>query len=167
MTGYKAGYFAPYPVDLSIGTTWEGITTPVTGSFSETSIASYAGRFNYAFDKKYLVEFTFRADGSYKFAPENRWGFFPSAAVGWVMSEEKFFKQALLKIDFFKLRALLRRTGYGRYEPLSLCAILQIDRTLLQLYHRRQGSDDLLHQQLCLQATLPGRVRAVSTWAWT
>lgn len=117
MTGYKAGYFAPYPVDLSIGTTWEGITTPVTGSFSETSIASYAGRFNYAFDKKYLVEFTFRADGSYKFAPENRWGFFPSAAVGWVMSEEKFFKQALPKIDFFKLRASYGELGMDDTSP--------------------------------------------------
>nr|WP_288331542.1 TonB-dependent receptor [uncultured Alistipes sp.] len=111
MTGYKKGYYANYPVDLSIGNTWEGISVPVTGSFGETGIASFAGRFNYAFDKKYLFEFTFRADASYKFAPENRWGFFPSAAVGWVMSEEKFFRQALPAIDFLKLRASYGELG--------------------------------------------------------
>lgn len=118
MTGYKAGYFAPYPVDLSIGTTWEGITAPVTGSFSETSIASYAGRFNYAFDKKYLVEFTFRADGSYKFAPENGDSSRPQPSAG--SCPKKFFKQALPKIDFFKLR-LLRRTGMDDTSLISMC----------------------------------------------
>ena len=117
MTGYKSGYFANYPVDLSHGTTWEGITTPVTGSFSETGIASFAGRFNYAYDKKYLVEFTFRADASYKFDPDNRWGFFPSAAVGWVMSEENFFKEALPKVDFFKLRASYGELGMDDTDP--------------------------------------------------
>lgn len=117
MTGYKKGYYARYPVDLSIGTTWDGIPTPVTGSFNETGIASVAGRFNYAFDKKYLAEFSFRADASYKFHPDNRWGFFPSVALGWVMSEEKFFKQALPKIDYFKLRASYGELGMDDTSP--------------------------------------------------
>ena len=111
MTGYKNGYYSDYPVDLSHGTTWEGINTPVSGSFGETGIASFAGRFSYAYDRKYLAEFTFRADGSYKFAPHNRWGFFPSVALGWVASEEEFFKQALPKVDFFKIRASYGELG--------------------------------------------------------
>lgn len=111
MTGYKNGYYSDYPVDLSHGTTWEGINTPVSGSFGETGIASFAGRFSYAYDRKYLAEFTFRADGSYKFAPKNRWGFFPSVALGWVASEEEFFKQALPKVDFFKIRASYGELG--------------------------------------------------------
>ncbi len=117
MTGYKNGYYSDFPIDLSIGNTWDGISIPVSGSFEETGIASFAGRFNYAYDKKYLVEFTFRADGSYKFAPENRWGFFPSAALGWVVSEEKFFKSALPKVDFFKLRASYGELGMDDTSP--------------------------------------------------
>ena len=49
-------------------------------------------------------EASFRYDGSYKFAKGHRWGFFPSVSLGWVMSEEDFFKDALPKIDYFKLR---------------------------------------------------------------
>lgn len=111
MTGYKNGYYSDYPVDLSLGTTWEGLSYPVSGSFSESGIASFAGRVSYAFDKKYLAEFTFRADGSYKFAPKNRWGFFPSVALGWVLSEEEFFKKALPKVDFLKIRASYGELG--------------------------------------------------------
>lgn len=111
MTGFKNGYYADYPVDLSLGTTWEGLSYPVSGSFGESGIASFAGRVSYAYDKKYLAEFTFRADGSYKFAPKNRWGFFPSIALGWVASEEAFFKKALPKVDFFKIRASYGELG--------------------------------------------------------
>ena len=111
MTGRKNGYYADYPVDLSLGSTWEGIDVPVSGSFSDTGIASFAGRISYAYDRKYLAEFTFRADGSYKFAPHNRWGFFPSVALGWVVSEENFFKKALPKVDFLKLRASYGELG--------------------------------------------------------
>ena len=48
MTGRKNGYYADYPVDLSLGSTWEGIDVPVSGSFSDTGIASFAGRISYA-----------------------------------------------------------------------------------------------------------------------
>ena len=111
MTGFKNGYYADYPVDLSLGTTWEGLSYPVSGSFGETGLLSFAGRFSYAYDKKYLAEVTFRADGSYKFAPHNRWGFFPSVALGWVASEEEFFKKALPKVDFLKIRASYGELG--------------------------------------------------------
>lgn len=117
MTGYKNGYFSDYPIDLSIGTTWEGINYPVSGSFKESGIASFAGRVSYAYDKKYLAEFTFRADGSYKFAPQNRWGFFPSVALGWVASEEEFFKKALPMVDFFKIRASYGELGSDDTDP--------------------------------------------------
>lgn len=58
-----------------------------------------------------------RADGSYKFAPKNRWGYFPSVAVGWVMSEEAFFKRALPKIEYFKLRASYGVLGSDDTSP--------------------------------------------------
>jgi hypothetical protein len=54
------------------------------------------GRLNYSYADKYLFEFLFRADGNgSKFAPENRWGYFPSFSAGWVVSEEEWFQKAL------------------------------------------------------------------------
>lgn len=68
---------------------------------------SLVGRLNYGFDSRYLFEATFRYDGSYRFAPNQRWGFFPAMSAGWRISEESFFKenQSLSFIDNLKLRA--------------------------------------------------------------
>lgn len=83
----------------------DATTSTNSGSSGKSAYAAYVGRLNYAYANKYLAEFSFRDDGSYKFAKGHRWGFFPSVAVGWVMSEEDFFKAALPKLDYFKLRA--------------------------------------------------------------
>lgn len=117
MTGTKNGYYADYPIDLNFGSTWDGISIPVNGSFNNSGVASVAGRFSYAFDSKYLAEFSFREDGSYKFAPENRWSFFPSVAVGWVMSEENFFEAARSKVDFLKFRTSFGELGTDDISP--------------------------------------------------
>lgn len=115
MTGYKTGYYTKFPIDLSMGT--EDLAPYATGSYNYAGSASFAGRIGYAYAKKYLIEATMRADGSYKFAPDNRWGYFPSVAVGWVMSEENFFKNALPKIDYFKLRASYGMLGSDDTSP--------------------------------------------------
>ncbi len=115
MTGYKTGYYVDNPIDISLGL--ENLSPYVTGSHYSTGMASYAGRFNYAFDKRYLLEFTFRADGSYKFAPENRWGYFPSVAAGWIISEESFFSRIKEKVDFLKLRASFGILGSDDVSP--------------------------------------------------
>ena len=72
---------------------------------------SYIGQFNYTYDSKYLVNFSFREDGSMNFAPGKRWGFFPAGSVGWVMSREGFFEGLTNSISFFKLRASVGLTG--------------------------------------------------------
>jgi TonB-linked SusC/RagA family outer membrane protein len=64
----------------------------------------YVGRLNYSYSNKYVGEFAFRYDGSSKFAPQNRWGFFPSGAVGWLVSEESWFKNSVDFVDFLKFR---------------------------------------------------------------
>lgn len=102
MTGYKKGYYSNDPVDISTGMT--DSAPYVSGSYSNSGMASFAGRLSYAYDKKYLAEFTMRADGSYKFAPKDRWGYFPSLALGWVLSEENFLKD-VSQINHLKLRA--------------------------------------------------------------
>ncbi|MCE2617601.1 SusC/RagA family TonB-linked outer membrane protein [Phocaeicola oris] len=73
---------------------------------------SYFGRVNYAFQSKYLLEGDFRYDGSSRFAPDKRWGFFPSVSVGWRITEENFAKNSFLKVfDNLKLRASYGKLG--------------------------------------------------------
>lgn len=72
---------------------------------SESGMLSYVGRLNYAYASKYLFEFLMRSDASTKFAPKNYWGFFPSFSIGWVVSEEKWFKEKVSWMDFLKIRA--------------------------------------------------------------
>lgn len=86
--------------------TWGGGGTEQT-----TGRASFIGQFNYSYSSKYLMNFSFREDGSMKFAKDKRWGFFPAASVGWVMSEENFFGSIKDKVDFLKLRASAGLTG--------------------------------------------------------
>ncbi len=68
---------------------------------------SMIGRVNYTFADRYIVEGQFRYDGTSRFAPGHQWGFFPSASVGWRLSEEDFFRsvQALSFVDQLKFRA--------------------------------------------------------------
>ncbi|MFD2033835.1 TonB-dependent receptor [Belliella marina] len=65
---------------------------------------STVGRFNYSYDGKYLFESAFRYEGSVKFPPETRWGFFPSASVGWRISDENFFRNNINFVDDMKIR---------------------------------------------------------------
>ena len=90
-----------------------GQNSVLTGSFgrSESGTLSYLGRLNYAYDDKYLFEFLFRSDASTKFAPENYWGYFPSASLGWVVSQEDWFADNVSWIDFLKIRASFGLTG--------------------------------------------------------
>lgn len=61
---------------------------------SASTLTSYYGRVNYNFDDRYLFTVTMRQDGSSRFAPGHRWGFFPSAALAWRISNEKFMENA-------------------------------------------------------------------------
>ncbi len=65
---------------------------------------NYASRVTYSYDDKYLAEFDGGYTGSQVFSPENRYGFFPSFSVGWVLSREKFFTPLSSLFDFFKVR---------------------------------------------------------------
>jgi len=94
-----------------------GITSIAPRSASsEWSLASYLGRINYVFDDRYLVTFTLRADGSSRFGDGNKWGYFPSAAVGWNLNNEKFFQQ-FKKISLLKLRLSAGTTGNQSIPP--------------------------------------------------
>ena len=70
-----------------------------------------AGRAAYTFDDRYVAEFNFGYNGSENFAPGQRYGFFPSAAIGWVISEEPFMARAKRVLSTFKIRASYGQTG--------------------------------------------------------
>ena len=74
----------------------------------EYFLISFFGRVNYSYDSRYLFTFTARGDASSRFAPENRWGFFPSAAFAWNIANEGFLK------DNKTVSALKFRLGWGR-----------------------------------------------------
>jgi len=71
---------------------------------------SYFTRITYDYDTRYLLNFTVRADGSSRFGEENRYGVFPSASAGWVISNESFLKSSK-KVSLLKLRASYGYTG--------------------------------------------------------
>jgi len=81
------------------------------GGGSEEATAGAFGRVSYTYNGKYLFNGTIRRDGSSRFSPANRWGTFGSVGLGWVASEEKFFKDNLKGIDYLKIRASWGRLG--------------------------------------------------------
>lgn len=93
----------PGPYPEVIGNTSTG---NLSGSESYSERASIVGRASYGFDNRYFAEFSFRVDGSTRFAPEHRWGFFPTVSASWVISNEPFFKSVPPAImSFAKIRA--------------------------------------------------------------
>lgn len=86
------------------------VANSATGGIYSANYNAFIGRLNYSFAQRYLVEGQFRYDGSSKFAKGHRWGFFPSVSLGWVVSEEPWFK----KIEFLKgVDQLKLRASYG------------------------------------------------------
>jgi TonB-linked SusC/RagA family outer membrane protein len=95
----------------------------ITGSTSveEWALMSYLARVNYSFQDKYLITATMRRDGSSRFGEDNRWGDFPSLAVGWHLSKEPFMQNVGWLSDL-KLRASYGRSGnfqIGNYTYMS------------------------------------------------
>jgi TonB-linked SusC/RagA family outer membrane protein len=88
-----------------------------SGSFTKFLLNSYLGRLNYNYDDRYLVTLTFRADKDSRFSPKFKTGYFPSAALAWRLSKEKFFKVDW--IDDLKLRGSYGAVGVntlGAYQ---------------------------------------------------
>ena len=79
-------------------------------SGTENSFVSYFARGNYKLDDKYLLGVSLRVDGSSRFGKDTRYGFFPAASAGWILSEEGFLSQSST-VSFLKLRASYGKTG--------------------------------------------------------
>ncbi|WP_426277849.1 SusC/RagA family TonB-linked outer membrane protein [Chryseobacterium sp. S-02] len=86
------------------------VFVPQPGTDQENELQSYFGRVNYNFDKKYFLTASLRADGSTRFGDNNKYGYFPSVAAGWTISNENFLKGNSV-INELKLRASWGQTG--------------------------------------------------------
>ena len=98
-----------FPEDYTAEQAWklssQGTPYTIDDNYSaDDKLLSFFGRVNYNFKDRYLLTATFRADASSKFSEENRWGYFPSAAVAWRISSEPFMKSTQNWLDDLKLR---------------------------------------------------------------
>jgi len=103
---YNVGSVVPITIN---GTTIQP-TTSVSSGYSQQTIQSFFGRMNYTFDDKYLFTATMRADGNSFFAPGHQWGYFPSGAFAWKISQEEFMSDVTW-INNMKLRLSTGRVG--------------------------------------------------------
>jgi TonB-linked SusC/RagA family outer membrane protein len=93
-----------------------------SGGAADDGRESYVGRLNYDYKSKYLFEYSFRYDGSAKFPPNKRWGYFSGISGGWRISEEDFIKNKFTAIDNLKLRGSWGNLGSdntGNFQYLA------------------------------------------------
>jgi len=93
-----------------------GSSITATSNTTKRALTSFIGRANYRLLEKYLFTFTFRADGSSVFGQDKKWGYFPSGAVAWRMSDEKFIKNIDVISDL-KLRVSYGAAGNQAINP--------------------------------------------------
>jgi len=107
---YTAGLPGTF-ITTSVQSPLASPNTVGTELFDANTFVSYAGRFTYDYDKKYLFTAAVRQDGSSRFGLNNKYAVFPSFSLGWRLAEEPFLKASLLKIGINELKL---RGGYGR-----------------------------------------------------
>lgn len=127
-----------------------GLPTP-----KEYYLISFYGRLNYTLMDKYLITATLRDDGTSRFSPDNRWGLFPSVAVAWRLSDEKFMK-SIESLDNLKIRASYGVTGQqdigDNYYPYIPQYDLSSSTSGSQYYFGVIGEDGQLYQILSPKA---------------
>ncbi|MGB1216983.1 MAG: SusC/RagA family TonB-linked outer membrane protein, partial [Saprospiraceae bacterium] len=111
------------PDDAYINNTVDPIASQTASeSAAESSLLSYFGRVNYAFDEKYLFAATFRMDGSSKFGVNNRYGYFPSFSAAWIVTNESFWDTDF--VSFMKFRASWGRNGNDNIGDYSYSTVI-------------------------------------------
>jgi TonB-linked SusC/RagA family outer membrane protein len=115
-TNFSTDLFSYYSLQSGNG-------VPVTSSGAVSySLMSLFGRATYNFDDRYLLSFSYRADGSSKFGADHKWGYFPAVSAAWRASNEPFVKR-LSWLDDLKFRASYGVNGSDRISPYSSLAL--------------------------------------------
>ncbi len=122
-TNFTNAFGEDFPVDALRTLASAGRITGGTSTLDESSFVSYFARANYKLNEKYLVTLSGRIDGSSRFGKDNKYGFFPAASLGWILSEEEFLK-SVNWLSFLKLRGSFGLTGnadgFGNFAQLGL-----------------------------------------------
>lgn len=105
-SGHSEAFTEPYFPILD-----NGSNKTASGTIDENALSSYLGRITYNYDDKYLLTANIRRDGSSRFSPRNRFGYFPSIALGWKLTNEPFFKVSKDIVSDLKLRASYGKLG--------------------------------------------------------
>lgn len=103
-------------------------SAPKSG-YSAWTMNSYFARASYTYNDKYLMTATMRIDGSSRFGKNNKYGYFPSAGLGWVLSNEEFFN--VKWISNLKLRTSYGRTGNTEIDPYKTLSTMASGTTLI------------------------------------
>jgi TonB-dependent starch-binding outer membrane protein SusC len=120
LTNWIDGFPTFFDAEKAWAFTTEGHPISATNYYSpDDKLLSFFGRANYDFKGKYLLSATFRADGSSKFRPGNQWGYFPSAAAAWRISDENFMKITEPWLSNLKLRFSYGTAGNNNIIPLA------------------------------------------------
>jgi len=102
----------------------QGFSNSYTNTYNpDNKLLSFFGRINYDLKQRYLLSATFRADGSSLFSKGHQWGYFPSAALAWRISEEQFMKDLSTPIDNLKLRFSYGTAGNNNIPPNQISQI--------------------------------------------
>ncbi len=145
--GFLSDIFETYDLGAAI-------TPGIPGSaYSKSVLLSYLGRVNYNFMNKYFATISYRADGSSKFSKGNKWGYFPSAALAWRISDEDFLKDNEM-ISNLKLRTSWGSTGSQAIGPYV---------TLNQLASGKTVFNDALYNTFAPGTQLPGDLKWETT----
>ena len=99
------------------------------GTAENNARLNYFGRLNYSFKDKFLAEFVWRYQGSYIFEESSRFGFFPGISLGYVLSEENFWKTNITAINYFKIRGSWGQTGNDLIAPYQFLAVYNVPRS--------------------------------------
>ncbi|MDO4181551.1 MAG: SusC/RagA family TonB-linked outer membrane protein, partial [Bacteroidales bacterium] len=111
------GYPTTLVPQISNGAEW----VSSSGTGEEWGSASYIGRLTYDYDNKYLFQYSANYNGSLSYSPDKRWGYFHAVSLGWVMSDEEWFKNLIdpKVVNLFKLRGGWGKVGNEVGSPFS------------------------------------------------
>lgn len=143
-------------INLALG---QGIVT--TGGYQKWAIAGGFFRVNYDYRGRYLLEVNGRYDGSSKFPTDQQWAFFPSASVGWRISDEPFWNVSPTAVSNLKLRASYGSLGNGNINPYEFTEnfeISQSGRIINGVRPQKTGQPDVIPMGLTWETVTTGNV---------
>ncbi len=146
-TGFLSDAYESYNIGAA-----STLGTPSSG-YSDWVLMSYLGRINYSYKGKYMGTVSFRSDGSSRYSEGNKWGYFPSGALAYRISEEDFIKN-LGFISDLKLRASYGESGSTAINPYATLDMLSSGKTVF---------GDELYSYFAASATYPGDLKWETT----